>query len=70
MAAKKTDEPRKRTDEPQVTTEMVATPAGDARITWHDAPGAHALLAASHGAGGASRRGTCVRWPGRSPGSG
>ncbi len=49
---KRTDEPRKRTDEPQVTTEMVATPAGDARITWHHAPGAHALLAASHGAGG------------------
>ncbi|MGW5449971.1 alpha/beta hydrolase family protein [Streptomyces asiaticus] len=55
MAAKKTDGPRanaKKTDTPQVTTEMVATPAGDARITWHHAPGAHALLAASHGAGG------------------
>ncbi|GAA0898660.1 MULTISPECIES: alpha/beta hydrolase family protein [Streptomyces violaceusniger group] len=52
MAAKKTDEPREKTDTPRVTTEMVATPAGDARITWHHAPGAHALLAASHGAGG------------------
>ncbi|MFF5584582.1 alpha/beta hydrolase family protein [Streptomyces hygroscopicus] len=35
-----------------VTAETVPTPAGDARITWHHAPGARALLAASHGAGG------------------
>ncbi|MBU3870386.1 hydrolase, partial [Streptomyces sp. 4503] len=49
MAAKKTDTPEVR---PEVTIETVPTPAGDARITWHHAPGAHALLAASHGAGG------------------
>ncbi|MBL1095838.1 alpha/beta hydrolase family protein [Streptomyces coffeae] len=34
------------------TTETVPTPVGDARITWHRAPGAHAVLAVSHGAGG------------------
>lgn len=37
---------------PEATTEMVPTPAGDARITWHHAPSPHTLLAASHGAGG------------------
>ncbi|WP_431774919.1 alpha/beta hydrolase family protein [Streptomyces cucumeris] len=34
------------------TTETVPTPVGDARITWHRAPGARAVLAVSHGAGG------------------
>ncbi|MFI0814508.1 alpha/beta family hydrolase [Streptomyces sp. NPDC021098] len=34
------------------TTETVPTPAGDARITWHHASGAHTVLAVSHGAGG------------------
>ncbi|MET7900155.1 alpha/beta family hydrolase [Streptomyces sp. NPDC005355] len=34
------------------TTETVLTPAGDARITWHRAPDARAVLAVSHGAGG------------------
>lgn len=60
MAAKKTESPEVTTETvttETVTTEMVSTetvptPAGDARITWHHAPGAHALLAASHGAGG------------------
>ncbi len=34
-------------------TETVATPAGDARITWHrDATPARAVVAVSHGAGG------------------
>ncbi len=33
-------------------TESVDTPAGEARITWHPAPGAHLVLAVSHGAGG------------------
>ncbi|MEU5023189.1 alpha/beta hydrolase family protein [Streptomyces milbemycinicus] len=32
--------------------EIVPTPAGDARITWHRAPRARAVLAVSHGAGG------------------
>lgn len=34
------------------TTETVATPAGEARITWHPAPGPRLVLAAGHGAGG------------------
>jgi predicted alpha/beta-hydrolase family hydrolase len=33
-------------------TEIVETPSGDARITWHAAPGARAVLALGHGAGG------------------
>lgn len=33
-------------------TEVVETPAGDARITWHPAPRAHTVLALGHGAGG------------------
>ncbi|MFD8886628.1 alpha/beta family hydrolase [Streptomyces erythrochromogenes] len=33
-------------------TESVDTPAGEARITWHTAPGARLVLAVSHGAGG------------------
>ncbi|WCD88579.1 hypothetical protein KPP03845_104988 [Streptomyces xanthophaeus] len=33
-------------------TESVDTPAGEARITWHPAPGARLVLAVSHGAGG------------------
>ncbi|MHC5703817.1 hydrolase [Streptomyces sp. PKU-MA01144] len=34
-------------------SEIVGTPAGDARITWHPAPGrARAVLAVGHGAGG------------------
>ncbi|AWK11321.1 alpha/beta family hydrolase [Streptomyces spongiicola] len=34
-------------------SEIVGTPAGDARITWHPAPGrARLVLALSHGAGG------------------
>ncbi|MCX4691112.1 alpha/beta family hydrolase [Streptomyces sp. NBC_01408] len=33
-------------------TESVRTPAGEARITWHTAPGAKLVLAVSHGAGG------------------
>ncbi len=33
-------------------TETVPTDAGDARITWHRAAGARAVLAAGHGAGG------------------
>ncbi|EGG45149.1 alpha/beta hydrolase family protein [Streptomyces griseoaurantiacus] len=33
-------------------TETVATPAGEARITWHPAPGPRLVLAAGHGAGG------------------
>ncbi|UNS98858.1 hydrolase [Streptomyces tubbatahanensis] len=32
--------------------ETVATPAGQARITWHDAKKAHTVLALGHGAGG------------------
>jgi uncharacterized protein len=32
--------------------ETVPTPAGDARVTWHRAPDARAVLAVSHGAGG------------------
>ncbi|MGW8700322.1 alpha/beta hydrolase family protein [Streptomyces eurythermus] len=35
-----------------VTTETVATEAGDARITWHPARKARLVLAVSHGAGG------------------
>ncbi|WP_222623756.1 alpha/beta hydrolase family protein [Streptomyces buecherae] len=35
-----------------VQTETVPTPAGDARITWHRAPDARAVLALGHGAGG------------------
>lgn len=35
-----------------VTTETVATEAGDARITWHPASKARLVLAVSHGAGG------------------
>ncbi|MFD8416666.1 alpha/beta family hydrolase [Streptomyces sp. NPDC059650] len=33
-------------------TESVPTPAGEARITWHPAPGARLVLALGHGAGG------------------
>ncbi|MFI5616372.1 alpha/beta family hydrolase [Streptomyces sp. NPDC051567] len=33
-------------------TESVPTPAGEARITWHTAPGATLVLALGHGAGG------------------
>ena len=35
-----------------MTTEIIATEAGDARITWHPAPQARFVLAVSHGAGG------------------
>lgn len=35
---------------PRVRT--VTTPAGDARISWYHAPGAHTVLALGHGAGG------------------
>ncbi|MHC3473661.1 alpha/beta hydrolase family protein [Streptomyces sp. 7R007] len=35
-----------------MTTEIIATEAGDARITWHPARQARLVLAASHGAGG------------------
>ncbi|MFE3635919.1 alpha/beta family hydrolase [Streptomyces cellostaticus] len=35
-----------------MTTQTVPTDAGDARITWHRAPGARLVLAVSHGAGG------------------
>ncbi|MBW1603016.1 hydrolase [Streptomyces sp. JJ66] len=34
------------------TPQTVPTPAGDARVTWHSAPGARAVLALGHGAGG------------------
>lgn len=33
-------------------SETVETPVGEARITWHPAEGARAVLAVSHGAGG------------------
>ncbi|WP_431042315.1 alpha/beta hydrolase family protein [Streptomyces sp. P1-3] len=33
-------------------SETVPTPAGDARVTWHEARRARAVLAVSHGAGG------------------
>jgi predicted alpha/beta-hydrolase family hydrolase len=36
----------------KVTTEIVGTDAGDARITWHPAQQARLVLAVSHGAGG------------------
>jgi predicted alpha/beta-hydrolase family hydrolase len=36
----------------KVTTEIVGTDAGDARITWHPARQARLVLAVSHGAGG------------------
>ncbi|MER5446056.1 alpha/beta family hydrolase [Streptomyces sp. NPDC002764] len=35
-----------------MTTEIIATEAGDARITWHPADRARLVLAVSHGAGG------------------
>lgn len=35
-----------------VTTEIISTEAGDARITWHPAKKARLVLAVSHGAGG------------------
>jgi predicted alpha/beta-hydrolase family hydrolase len=35
-----------------VTTQIVSTDAGDARITWHHAKKARLVLAVSHGAGG------------------
>ncbi|WP_329334915.1 hydrolase [Streptomyces sp. NBC_00663] len=35
-----------------MTTEIIATDAGDARITWHKAKKARLVLAVSHGAGG------------------
>ncbi|PWI15671.1 hydrolase [Streptomyces sp. Act143] len=35
-----------------MTTEIIATDAGDARITWHPAKKARLVLAVSHGAGG------------------
>ncbi|MBW5486587.1 hydrolase, partial [Streptomyces bambusae] len=33
-------------------TQSVPTPAGEARITWHDARAARLVLALGHGAGG------------------
>jgi uncharacterized protein len=36
----------------RVKTELVSTPAGDARITWHPAKKARLTLALGHGAGG------------------
>lgn len=36
----------------KVTTEIIGTDAGDARITWHPAKKARLVLAVSHGAGG------------------
>lgn len=36
----------------KVTTEIIGTDAGDARITWHPAQQARLVLAVSHGAGG------------------
>lgn len=33
-------------------SETVETPVGEARITWHPAEDARAVLAVSHGAGG------------------
>ncbi|WP_328876642.1 hydrolase [Streptomyces sp. NBC_00287] len=35
-----------------MTTEIISTEAGDARITWHPAKKARLVLAVSHGAGG------------------
>ncbi|WP_336246802.1 alpha/beta family hydrolase [Streptomyces cupreus] len=35
-----------------VTTEIISTDAGDARVTWHKARKARLVLAVSHGAGG------------------
>ncbi|MFE0511656.1 hydrolase, partial [Streptomyces sp. NPDC058964] len=35
-----------------MTTEIIGTDAGDARVTWHRAERARLVLAASHGAGG------------------
>ncbi|KUO04331.1 alpha/beta family hydrolase [Streptomyces caeruleatus] len=35
-----------------MTTEIVGTDAGDARVTWHPAPKPRLVLAVSHGAGG------------------
>ncbi|MYQ62432.1 hypothetical protein GA0115242_104429, partial [Streptomyces sp. SolWspMP-5a-2] len=35
-----------------MTTEIVTTGAGDARITWHPATAPRLLLALGHGAGG------------------
>ncbi|NSC23792.1 hydrolase [Streptomyces albus subsp. chlorinus] len=40
------------TREPAQRVETVATPAGDARITWFPARKAHTVLALGHGAGG------------------
>jgi predicted alpha/beta-hydrolase family hydrolase len=34
------------------TCELVATPVGDARVTWHPAARPHTVLALGHGAGG------------------
>ncbi|WP_437113548.1 alpha/beta hydrolase family protein [Streptomyces roseoverticillatus] len=39
-------------DDDGPVTETVPTPAGDARIHWHPAPGARLVLALGHGAGG------------------
>ncbi|OIJ67105.1 alpha/beta family hydrolase [Streptomyces mangrovisoli] len=44
-------EPPERPD-PGATTQTVETDAGTARVTWHRAPRARAVLAVSHGAGG------------------
>ncbi|MCS0605077.1 hydrolase [Streptomyces sp. LP11] len=35
-----------------MTTEIISTDAGDARVTWHPAPRPRLVLAVSHGAGG------------------
>uniref|UniRef100_A0AAU1HWX0 Hydrolase n=1 Tax=Streptomyces sp. NBC_00180 TaxID=2903632 RepID=A0AAU1HWX0_9ACTN len=40
------------TTESDVTTKIIGTDAGDARITWHPAKKARLVLAVSHGAGG------------------
>ncbi len=40
------------TTEIDVTTEIISTDAGDARVTWHRAKKARLVLAVSHGAGG------------------
>ncbi|AXK31517.1 hydrolase [Streptomyces armeniacus] len=53
MSKRKTEaegEPYARPPEP--ATETVATPSGDARISWYEAPDARLVVALGHGAGG------------------
>ncbi|GAA2353517.1 hypothetical protein GCM10010246_47970 [Streptomyces cuspidosporus] len=54
MSAQRTQQPQQsnQPQQPQQISEIVPTPVGDARVTWHRAADARTVLAVGHGAGG------------------